>query len=211
MTRCSRGWILGLLGTLAATGAPAAERFSVGLDAGYLDLTSAPKSAAAVFDGARGGATFGGDLRFSLTRSLFVGAGARSFTKKGERVFVADSTSQAFPLGHPLEVRLTPIFGLVGWRFRADEALVPYVGVGGGVTGYKEESTVAGITESESKSKASWHVVAGADYALRNLGLGLEVRFSSVPNAVGLGGVSRVYGETDLGGFALTARISYRR
>jgi opacity protein-like surface antigen len=211
MTQSSRALVLSLLVATSSAGAQTAERFSVGVDVGYMDFTSAPKSAAAVFDGARGGLTYGGDVRFALTHSWFVDAGARGFSKDGERVFVADASSQVFPLGHPLRVRLTPIYGLVGWRFRPNERLVPYAALGGGVTSYHEESTVAGVTTSESTSKASLHLVGGADYALGHLGLGVEVRWTSIPDVVGLGGVSKVYGETDLGGIVVVARISYRR
>jgi hypothetical protein len=165
-----------------------------------------------VFDGSTGGVTYGGSLRFGVSRNLFVGAGLRTFSKDGQRVFVAEPGGTVFPLGHPLKVKLRPFYGFVGYRFRPDATFVPYLAAGAGSTSYKEESTVGGLAESESHSKFTWHAMAGADYALGgSFALGVEARWSSMSDIVGLGGVSQVYGETDLGGFTVVGRISFRR
>ena len=202
---------LGLLLMLAGP-ASAAERFSFTAEGGYQGLSSASKSAKAVFDGSTGGVTFGGSMRLAVSRKLFVGAGMRVFNKDGERVFVADASGPVFKLGHPLKVKLRPVYGLVGLRFRPDAALVPYVAAGAGVTSYTEDSTIGGLAESSSESKFSWHAMAGADYALgQSIALGFEARWSSTPDIIGLGGVSKVYGETDLGGFTVVGRLSFRR
>lgn len=193
----------------AAGGTP--EKFALSFEGGYQRLNSASDSAKAVFAGSTGGGVLGGALRLGVSRSLFVGAGARVFRKDGERVFVDGPGGTVFPLGHPLRIRLLPVYGFVGWRFRPASPLVPYVSAGGGVTSYREESTVGGLTESASVSKASWHVALGADYAARSLGLGVEARWSVIPNVVGLGGVSQVYGETGLGGLSVVGRLSFRR
>lgn len=193
-----------------AAGAGTPEKFAVSLEGGYQGFTSAPDSAKAVFAGSTGGGVFGGALRLGLSRSFFVGAGVRTFDKEGQRVFVDGAGGTVFPLGHPLKVRLVPVYGFVGFRFRPEKALVPYVSAGGGVTSYREESTVAGVTDSASVSKASWHVALGADYAFGSLGFGIEARFTTIPDVIGLGGVSKVYGETDLGGFTVVGRLSFR-
>ncbi len=69
----------------------------------------ARNSAKAVFDGSAGGATFGAQARVGIGRSFFVAAGRPLFQKDGERVFVADASSQPFRLGHPLTVRTIPV------------------------------------------------------------------------------------------------------
>lgn len=202
--------VLGLL-LLPALPARSAERFAVSFEGGFQSLSKASKSAKAVFDGSTGGITYGGSLRLGVSRNLFVGAGLRTFSKDGERVFVADASSPVFKLGHPLKVKLRPFYGFVGYRFRPDASLVPYLAGGVGTTSYTEESTIGGLSESESQSKFSWHVMAGADYARGSFGLGVEARWSSMSNLIGLGGVSKVYGETDLGGFTVVGRLSFRR
>lgn len=201
--------VLGLL--LLAGPARAAERFSVTVEGGFQSLSKASDSAKAVFDGSTGGVAFGGSLRLAVGRNLFVGTGLRTFSKDGERVFVADAGAPVFKLGHPMKVKLRPFYGFVGYRFRPDASLVPYLAAGGGSTSYKEESTIGGLTESESHSKFSWHVMAGADYALGHFAVGVEARWSSMSKLIGLGGVSRVYGESDLGGFSVAGRLSFRR
>ena len=187
------------------------ETYALSFEGGYQGLNAAPESAKAVFAGSTGGGVFGGAIRVGVSRSFFVGAGARVLDKNGERVFVDGPAGTVFPLGHPLKVRLLPVYGFVGWRFMPASNLVPYLSAGGGVTSYREESTVGNTTESESASKASWHVALGADYAVGRLGLGVEARLSRIPNVIGLGGVSKIYGETDLGGFSVVGRVSFRR
>jgi len=75
------------------------------------------------------------------------------------------------------------------------------------VTSYREESTVGGITETLTQSKFSGQVALGADYGRGPVRFGLEANYSTVPNTIGLGGVSKVYGESDVGGFAIVARV----
>ncbi len=115
-----------------------------------------------------------------------------------------------FKLGFPLEAHLTPIYGTLGYRFMGGKsAFVPYIGVGGGVTSYHEESTVAGITTSESQSKASFHGLVGLEYGRGHLRFAVEGIYTAVPNAIGVGGVSKVYGEDDLGGFVALGKLIY--
>ncbi|HEX6737695.1 MAG TPA: hypothetical protein VF310_05480, partial [Vicinamibacteria bacterium] len=116
-----RRWVPAAAAALALLGAaPAgAKEFAVSLEGGWFDMTGARQSAKAVFDSS-GGATFGGTVRLSFGRGAwFAGAGTRYFSHDGERVFVADSSSEVFRLGHPLSARVWPVYALVGYRFRA--------------------------------------------------------------------------------------------
>ena len=40
--------------------------------------------------------------------------------------------------------------------------------------------------------------------------LAAEVAYALVPNAIGVGGVSKIYGEDDIGGFRVVGRVGYR-
>lgn len=199
----------GLCALLALGSAPCAFSADVtlALDGGYFFMSNARKSAKAVFGGAGGGFAGGAELTVGVGRSFFVGAGGRFFQKTGERVFVADASAPVFRLGHPLKVRTIPVYGLVGFRFSPDATLVPYVSAGAGITSYKEESTVGGLTESNSQSKFSGMLALGADYGRGPVRFGLEANYSLVPGTIGLGGVSAVYGEKDVGGLAVLARV----
>jgi hypothetical protein len=194
----------------ASAGAAAAGEVAIGLEGGWADLSNASQSAQAVFDGASGGPTFGASVRWSVTPSIYVSLGGRYFSKEGERAFVANAGAPAFGLGHPLTVRLIPVHAQVGWRFRPDTRLVPYVGLGIGATSYHEESTVGGLDEpSVSETKASGLVAGGVEYGQGRVRFGIDLSYSTVPDSLGVGGVSSVYGEDDVGGFTALGRIVF--
>lgn len=197
-----------LSSALAPRGARA-EGFAVGVEAGYYDMTSASNSAKAVFDGKSGGLAFGALVRTDVGTSFFAGVGARMFRKDGERAFVAGPNAPSFPLGHPLKVRILPVYALLGYRFRHDAALVPYVGLGPGVTMYHEEDTVAGLVTKSSTSKVSGHAVAGLEYGRGRLRFALEAMYTLAPKTLGIDGVSQVYGEDDAGGISGVGRIVF--
>ena len=192
----------------AATPVPArAEGFAIALEGGYYAMSNASNSAKAVFDGSSGGFTYGAFVRTGLGRSWFVGVGARMFRKDGQRAFAADKDSPAFTLGHPLKVRILPVYGLVGYRLSPDASFSPYVGAGVGFTSYHEESTVAGETFEQSATKASFHGVLGLEYGRGHVRFGVEGMYTTAPNTLGQGGISKVYEEDDAGGFSVVGRI----
>jgi opacity protein-like surface antigen len=175
--------------------------------AGYFGM-AAENSASALFDSA-GGATFGGAVRYTFWRGAFVSAGARTFSKEGERVFVATSSSPVQKLGFPLSIRLTPIVLQAGYRIRDRHLVVPYVAAGVSITQLKEESEVAGEAFDEERTKTGFIGAAGVEVGRGHLRFGAEVGFSSVPDAIGVGGVSKVYVEDDLGGLHALGRLIF--
>jgi hypothetical protein len=193
-------------GLLSATAVPArAQGFALDGQAGYYSLTSASKSANAVF-GSAGGATYGGSLTYAFESGFYLEGGARYFSKTGQRVFVASPSGPVFPLGFPLKMRLVPIFLNIGYRFGGG-VIVPYLAVGGSVTSFHEESTVAGQVFSEDSTKGGGQVLAGLEFGKGHLRLAGEAAYAFVPNTVGLQGVSKVYGEKDLGGFSVVGKL----
>lgn len=204
--------VLGGLVLLAAGMAPAgarAENFAAGLEGGYYDMTNARHSAEAIFDGRAGGPTFGLFLRTAIGRSFFVGAGARLFQRTGERAFAASKDAPAFRLGHPLEMRVLPVYALLGYRFSPDSTLSPYVGLGAGLTSYREESTVAGEVLEESASKPSFHGVLGLEYGRGTVRFAIEGMYTTVPGIIGDAGISKVYEESDVGGLSIVGRVVF--
>jgi hypothetical protein len=187
----------------------AAIDWAVGAEGGYFAMTNASRSAKAIFGGSSGGGTYGGFLQFGVGQSFFVSGHVHYFSRTGERVFVADPGAQVFRLGHPLTIRLIPVYAMVGWRFMPNSRWSPYIALGGGSTSYREESNVAGLIETTSKSKAAGHVALGLDYALGAVGVGVEAMYSTVPNTIGESGVSKVYGEKDVGGATIVAKLSF--
>jgi opacity protein-like surface antigen len=189
---------------LAPLSARAGE-IALEVHAGYFQM-AAENSASALFD-SRGGGTFGGAVRYTFWRGAYVSAGARTFSKEGERVFVAAPNAAVQKLGFPLKVTLTPIFLTAGYRFRDGKMIVPYVGIGGALTSYKEESEVAGESFDDDGSKAGFVGLAGVEVGRGTFRVGAEAGYTTVPDAVGLAGVSKVYGEDDLGGWHVVGKV----
>jgi hypothetical protein len=194
-------------GLLSLSAAPLrAQGLALDGQVGYFSLSSASKSANAVF-GSAGGATYGGSLTYAFGSGFYLEGGARYFSKTGQRVFLAGPSGPVFPLGFPLKMRLVPIFFNVGYRFGGRGPIVPYLAVGGSVTSFHEESTVAGLTTAEDSSKGGGQVLAGLEFGKGHLRLAGEAGYAFVPNTVGIAGVSKVYGEKDLGGFSVVGKL----
>ena len=196
-----------LAAALAGPAAQAGETFLT-LDGGWYDMTNASNSANALF-GSSGGPTIGFSGQFGLGETFFVRAGARFSQLEGERVFVEAPGAEVFPLGHPLTVRIVPAYALVGFRFLEGGSLRPYIGLGGGAAVYDEESDVAGEIIEFSATKPMGMAVVGLDYGRGSIRFGIEAAYSLVPNTIGTGGVSQVYGEDDVGGLTGVVRISF--
>lgn len=201
-------WIasLFLLGTASSVRADLALE-AVG---GWADLTNARKSARAVFDGAAGGPTGGVALRVGLGEAYFVRAEGRFFQRTGERVFASPDIDEVFPLGHPLEIRMIPATLSLARRFGDPDSSHLYAGLGGGVLLYKEESTVAEITTTDSRTRPLGRAFVGFELGRGSLTFAAEVDYSMAPDTIGAGGVSAVYGEDDAGGLTALARIGLR-
>lgn len=208
----SRVNILVLTGALLLTGASAqARELALSLEGGYFDMAMARKSAQAVFGGSAGGMTFGAQARVGIGRSFYVALGGRWFQKDGERVFVADANSEVYRLGHPLTVRTLPVYALLGYRFSPGKRLVPYAGLGFGVTSYRQKSTVAEIERATvTATKPSGHVVAGLEWGRGTVRFGVEAMFSTAPSAL-KDDVSKVYGESNVGGLTVVGKVLFVR
>jgi hypothetical protein len=189
---------------------PGSAQISGALEGGWYDMTAASNSAKAVFDGKSGGPVFGASLRVPFGQSFFVSAHGRFFQKSGERAFVEAPGKPVFRLGHPLDVRIVPAYAMLGYEFGGRRSSFhPYVGLGAGVTSYREESTVAGEVDTFSATKPSYHLAAGVDYGRGGLRFGVELGYSAAPKVIGEEGVSKVYGEDDVGGLQVVGRISF--
>jgi opacity protein-like surface antigen len=143
------------------------------------------------------GRFFGGGGEVRIGSGLFVNASVERFTKTGQRVFVVDQ--QVFKLGIPNTVTLTPMTVTTGWRFVTDHA-TPYVGAGIGRILYKETSSFAEASENVDTRFASYHMLGGVEFRNGWVATAFEVQYSRVPNALGVGGASAAFHESNLGG-----------
>jgi hypothetical protein len=198
-----------LLATASGAGAQGIDIKGYGLIGGM--TFAASDSFEAVLD-TSSGTIFGGGAEVGLPwGGLYVGVGAWRFSGEGERVFV--SGSEVFRLGIPLEIEVTPIEVTGGWRFKnISSRFVPYVGAGWSSYAYKETSDFADAGEDVDERFSGFHILGGAEFKLtRWLGVGGELAWSRVPDALGTGGASRVFDETDLGGTSYRLKISVGR
>ena len=191
---------------LAAAIPAAAGELAVEAQLGYFDM-AAKHSAQALFDSS-GGVTFGGSVRYTVWRGAFVSAGFRSFSKDGERVFVLSSGGTIQKLGFPISVELRPIQLMAGYRFHHGQLIVPYAAVGAAITSYKETSTVAGESFDTDASKTGFTFAAGVEAGRGLLRVGTEIGYSTVSGVVGIGGVSQVYREDDIGGLHVIGKVA---
>jgi hypothetical protein len=159
------------------------------------------------------GTIFGGGARVGLPLGgLFIDAGAWRFRGEGERVFIFEG--EEFPLGIPVEITITPLELSAGWqfRFRRLPRLRPYVAGGYTSYGYKETSQFATDDENVDERFPGYHLGGGIEYRLtRWLGLGGELTWTTVPDAIGESGVSAEFDETDLGGTTFRFKITIGR
>ncbi len=110
-------------------------------------------------------------------------------------------------LGFPLSVRITPVNLTVGYRLRDGKLVVPYAGVGGVIASYSEQSSVAGANYDQSSTKGGFQALAGVEVGRGRFRFGAEAGWSTIPNAIGVGGVSSVYNEDDIGGWSVVGKV----
>lgn len=155
---------------------------------------------------------FGGGAEVVLNGGWFLRFNAWRFKEVGERAVRLEN--QTFRLGIPLTVTVTPIEASAGYRFPLGrkKALVPYVGGGVSSHGYKETSSFSDGDENVNDRFTGYQVLGGVEYRLhRVFGVAGEVQYTTVPDALGAGGLSAEFNETDLGGLIVRARFVFGR
>jgi hypothetical protein len=161
------------------------------------------------FDAVIGGRSlrpfWGGGVQVGLRRGYFVEVAVSRFSATGQRVFVSDG--RVFPLGIPVTTAITPIEVVGGYRFKG-RYLRPYVAAGIGHFSYSEVSSFDQAGDEVALGGAGVIVLGGAEVRLhRWVGLGIDAEYTHVPDVLGTAGVSKAFGEDDLGGTALRVKI----
>jgi len=200
--------VLGLLTSLLAPGAARAGDKAIIFDAGLRTMSNSPETEKAIFGGDEG-IGFGLGLSYDHKTRWRFGIEARRIDRDGERAFAADRTSEAFRLGHPLTLRLTEGLASVSYRFDKLGPVSPNVGVGGGMVSWNEESNTAGLIEQAEGTSGLLEGRVGVERRQGVLRFGVEGGITFAMNSIGAGGISKVYGETDLGGFFVVGRIAF--
>jgi opacity protein-like surface antigen len=173
-------------------------------DAG-LDWFNASRSFEAVFS-QDNGPVYGGGAEVVAKQGWFVRVGAWRFEDDGQRALRLEN--QTFPLGIPLTVTILPVELNGGYRFRRRSKLVPYAGAGVSWHRYEETSQFADTAENVDERFTGYQVLGGVEFRLhRWFGVAGEVQYTSVPDAIGAGGLSEEFDEKDLGGTIVRVRV----
>jgi opacity protein-like surface antigen len=203
-------WIVRALIAAAASAPFPARAQSEFMVRGFADAGSTTFTAAESFKavlGSERGPVFGGGAEVVTPQGVFVSIRASRFRSTGQRVFLFNG--QRFDLGVPVTVTITPLELSAGYRFALGR-LVPYGGGGVGWHRYEETSRFAEAAEDFKESFQGYHALAGIELRFaRWIAGGAEAQWATVPDALGQdpNGVSREFGESNLGGITLRARV----
>ena len=192
---------------MAARTAPRARapRFGVrGYAEGAYQWFTAADSFKAILD-TSSGPFYGGGAQVHFG-PIYVDVGISRFEDTGERVIYFEG--DVFRLGIPDRITMTPVVVTGGYRFSIRDRVVPYVGGGVGSLKFEESSDFADPSENVSERFTSYHAVAGMEYAAAPwIFVAGEVRYASVPDAIGAPGVAADFGESNLGGVSVALKV----
>ena len=150
---------------------------------------------------------WGGGLQVGFGGRIFVELNATRFTQSGQRVFIT-SDGTIFPLGIPLDVRITTFEVAGGYRHPIVNRLWAYGGAGMTRYTYTETSSFAEAGENTDATAAGLAVLGGLEYRIHSwVRVAGEVAHTRVPDILGKGGISKDFGEDNLGGTAIRLRI----
>jgi opacity protein-like surface antigen len=153
---------------------------------------------------------FGGGLQVALRNGFFVDASASRFKRTGEQSWLNVDNRQVFRLGIPMTATITPVEVVAGYRFkmRRSRVVVPYVGAGVGSYGYKQTSEFAAPEENVDTRHTGFLATGGVEFRVhRWVGVGVDAEYTHIPGILGLGGISQLAGEKDLGGISARFKL----
>lgn len=161
-----------------------------------------------------------------LWRGVFARVAGSQFDASGSRVVVFGSDVASLDI--PLTVKLRYLEYGAGWRFgdrlapgvrtrlqpnpRPRRQPVTYVGAGLLSLHYQESSDLSNPSENTDTTFRGFNVYGGVDIPVwKWVTAGAEVQYRSVPDAIGDGGASKAFGETDLGGTTFRVMVGVRK
>lgn len=175
------------------------------------EMFQASNSFEAVYDRASA-PSYGGGLDL-ISGHFFVQGEVTHLRRTGERVFVFEG--DVFPLGIGQRLKLTTLGINGGYRFgRPSSRITPYLGAGVVVAFYNEEATAAGGLDDDTVSEngTGGQALGGVELRVsRWLSAAVEGRYRYIPGVLGEGGVSKEFGEDNLGGGSVAVKLVFGR
>ena len=177
-------------------------RWDVGVRLSSLVAINAKDSYDAVFGGTM--MRYGAQIEFRPAAHFLLSLAGETGSKTGERVL---PTKPPIRTGVPEKLTLTPIHLSVAWIFHPEANVNWYAGAGPTFLSWKDSSGA----DHNSGSDTGMHLVGGVRWqSAGRLSVGGEVRYSTVPNAVGNAGITKLYNEDDLGGISISLIALWR-
>ena len=165
---------------------------------------AADKTFTAAF-GSSSGSFWGGGLNVTQEDRFYLELSASRFKKTGQLAFV--NNGQAFPLGIPQTVTVTPFEITGGYRFSTGPTIRPYVGGGVGIYRYQQVSSFSTDAENVDTHHVGGIVEGGAEVRLHQwFGVAADVHYTYVPGILGDAGISKDLNESNLGGFSFRVK-----
>ena len=180
-------------------------------------------TASETFDAVTGSSSligFGGGVEvLRIAKGIFARLAISLMTAEGTRVAISGDEVVAFDPPIRLNVSLLPVEVGGGWRFSPrprpgvpSPRVTPYVGASGLFGRYRETSEFDEPGEDAAITFNGIAFFGGVDVGLGGgIFIGGEAQYRIVPDALGEGGASAFFGETDLGGLALRVLIGFRK
>ena len=152
------------------------------------------------------GPAFGVGAQVRFRAGLYLQVSIERFRQTGERVFVFED--EVFPLGIPNTITIQPVIAAVGYRPSSAASIRPYLGAGVGSYHLQEVSPFDDPSEEVDQWHPGFHAHGGVEFlAGRWFAPAVEARFTTVPDALGSSGAAAEFGESNLGGWEVFAKI----
>ena len=153
---------------------------------------------------------FGGGAQLRFRNGIFVEGSLDQFKKTGQRVFI--DGEEVFPLGIANTITVRPLMFTGGFRFGSTRSFVPYVGGGIGTFHLDERTPFSDDEEGVDESRTGYRMSGGIEFrGNQSVSTAIEAAYTRVPDSLGVGGVSQVVGERDLGGFEFRLKVLFGR
>jgi hypothetical protein len=152
------------------------------------------------------GPAFGAGAQVRFRAGLYLQVSIERFRQTGERAFVFED--EVFPLGIPNTITIQPVIAAVGYRPSSAASIRPYLGAGVGTYHLQEVSPFDDPSEEVDQWHRGFHAHGGVEFlAGRWFAPAVEARFTTVPDALGSSGAAAEFGESNLGGWEVFAKI----
>lgn len=173
----------------------------LGLRLGAFDMTQSSDSYDAVYGDTM--LQYGVALEVELRRRWLVELTWDNGEVDGEQVL---PSRPPLPTGVDTTLTYRPLALTGAYVLTPDSRWRWHLGAGVTLLDFSDE----GLTRRSDGSETGYHAVAGVRRPLRRWTAGGELRYSTIPDAVGDVGITELFGEDDLGGIALHFVALYR-